>query len=229
MFEPVSPSGTGKTLSALTSSTRGLEARGGGAEGAEQARAVARAAGHQARPTCGDGLMRRPSRCRRGRTARGPAACGGGRRLAARMQLELRDADRQPVDLAPERRPDRVSDRVIHLSRDLRDRQAVGDPEVQPDRERPARDGDAQAAGALLDPAQHSIGPVAGEAGDAVRPERDAAHDVDHGTARHERPTADEPSGTDPPSCAPRATPGSARGAWYSTAPLGPDRRERLL
>ena len=57
-----------------------------------------------------------------------------------------------------------MSHRVVHLSSHLRDRQAVGDPDVQPDREGPARDRDAQAARALLDPAQQSIRPGAGEA-----------------------------------------------------------------
>ena len=129
-------------MSALTSSTLRLEARGGRPEGAEQPLRRRTHGGPS-----GAFHVRRTHATSVPLSARsdGPRLGGlrRGRRLAARMELELCDADRQSIDLAPERRPDRVSNREIHLSRDLRDRQAVGDAEVQPDRERPAGNGDA--------------------------------------------------------------------------------------
>ena len=219
MFEPVSPSGTGKTLSALTSSTCRLEA-------ATAARKAPRrpAPSHDRRAIGPEDV--RPAVGEVGRTGpvRGPRL----RWLAAGMELEPRDADRQVVDLAPEAGADRVPDRQINLTGNFRNRQTMGDTEPQPDPELASGDRDAKATRPLLDPAEHAVDPVAGEPGDAIRAERHAPDDVDHGTARHERPTTDGLLRHRPSlNSAHGATPGSARGAWYSTAPFGPDRPAR--
>ena len=229
MFEPVSPSGTGKTLRALTSSTAASRPAAAARKAPSRPCAVARPAGHQPRPSCCGGITRRPSRCRPGPTARARRL---GRGAAARRPDGARGCATRIVSRSTSRPSAvRIAWRTAWSTCRATSAigQAVGDAEVQPDRERPARDGDAQAAGPLLDPAEESVRPGAGEAGDAVRAERDAAHDVDHGTARHERPTADRTVRHRPSHPAPRAAPGSARGAWYSTAPFRPDRRERLI
>ena len=73
-----------------------------------------------------------------------------------------------------------------------------------------AGDGDAQAAGPLLDPAEHAIRPVAGEAGDAVRARASRRRTMSM-TAR--RVTSARPpmawSGTVPPRSARRELPGA--------------------
>src|SRR5262245_49634344 len=117
-----------------------------------------------------------------------------------------------------------MADRVIDLARDLGDGQAVGDPKAHVDRQRPAGDRDAQPTGPLLDPAQQAVEPATGEARDAVGPEGHPSHDVDHGSARDERPSADRLIRQPALPRSPGVDPGSVRGAWYSTAPLGPDR-----
>src|SRR6185436_15292723 len=97
------------------------------------------------------------------------------------MDLEARDADRQLVHLSPDSGPDGVAHGLVDLARDLGDRQALRDAEVHPDRERAAGDGHAQAAWTVLDPAEHAIRPVAGEARDPVLAQGHAADDVDDG------------------------------------------------
>src|SRR5262249_47209807 len=128
MFEPVSPSGTGKTLRALTSSTA-----------ASSPAAAARNAPRSPSPS----QVRRaikPSSCDVGpavREVRGAWTMMGRRHrwLAARMDVEPRDPDRELVDLTPEGAPDRVAHREVDLPRHLGDRQALGHPQVHPDGE----------------------------------------------------------------------------------------------
>ena len=203
MFEPVSPSGTGKTFSALTSSTLASSAAAAARKAPRRPAPSHASTGHQ-RPPSGSRAHQATSVPLSARSD-GPSPLGGLRlrRLAAGVELELGDADRQVIDLAPECRPDRVADREIDLARDLADRQAVGDAQVHADPERAVGDGDAQAAGPLLDPAEDAVCPVAGEARDAVRPERHATHDVDDRAPRDERPPGDgwlrhRPSSTRP-------------------------------
>ena len=101
---------------------------------------------------------------------------------------ETVDVDGQPPDLALERRPERVADRRIDLAGDLGDRDTVGDGQVELDIERLA-EVDVDARVAEPEPAEQAVDGLAGEAGDAVRPERGGAHDVDDGPAGDERST----------------------------------------
>src|SRR5690349_11529061 len=217
MFEPVSPSGTGKTFSALTSSTA-----------ASRPAAAARKAPRRPSPS----QVRRaikPSSCDVGPAVgklRRPEARGGRRRrrLAAGMELEAGDADRQVVDLPAERASNRVAHREIDLPGNLGDRQSLRDAQVHADRQPPAGDGDPQPAGPVLDPAQDAVRPVAGEARDAVLAEGHTADDVDDGASRDQRPTADGSVRHSPSLVRPARASGAARGAWYSTAPFAPGR-----
>src|SRR5215212_1808125 len=162
MFDPVSPSGTGKTLRALTSSTA-----------ASRPAAAARKAPRRPAPSHDLRAIRRPPsedvRPAVGEVRRAEARPGWWlRRLAAGVDLEASDADRQRVDLASHRCADGVADGVVDLARHLGHREAVGHPQVQTDHEPPIGDRDTEAAGALLDPAEQPISPAAGESGDAV-------------------------------------------------------------
>jgi len=121
----------------------------------------------------------------------------GLRRVPARVQLELLDADSQSSEFPAQRGADRVPYGQGYLG----DGQALRYSKVKLDRECVVRDGDAEATRSLLDPAEDAIRPVPGEARDAVRPEGHPAHDAL--TARRvtsARPPIDW-SGTRPPVC----------------------------
>src|SRR6185369_9741813 len=149
--------------------------------------------------------------------------------LAARVQLEAGDADRQLVDLAAERRSNGMPYREVDLARDLGDGQALGDAQVHPDRQRTPGDRDAQATRTVLDPAEDAVREAAGEPGDAVLAEGHAADDVDDGASRDQRPSADGSFRHSPSLMRPARASGAARGAWYSTAPFAPNRAGRPL
>src|SRR5439155_24689329 len=220
MFEPVSPSGTGNTLSALTSSTAASR------PAAAARKAPSRPSPSQARRAISAGPSRDVGAAVREVRLAEAGIIGRVRRLAARVELEPGDTDRQPVDLSTDGRPDRVPDRKVDLAGDLGDRQALGDAEMHPDPQRATRDRHAQPARPILDPAQDSVCPVAREARDAVLAERHAADDVDDRPACHERPTADGCVRHRPSLVRPARPSGAVGGAWYSTAPFAPDRLE---
>jgi pyruvate/2-oxoglutarate dehydrogenase complex dihydrolipoamide acyltransferase (E2) component len=109
-------------------------------------------------------------------------------RPATRAEAEAVDMDRQAADLAVERPPQRVADRRIDLAGDLRDRDPVGDRQIELDVERLAEvDGDPRMA--EPEPAEQPVERTGGEAGHPVRPERRGPHDIEHGPAGDERST----------------------------------------
>ena len=78
----------------------------------------------------------------------------------------------------PSALPERVADRRIDLAGDLRDRDAVGDGQVELDVERLAEvDGDPRVA--EPEPAEQALERPAGEARHPVRPERRRPHDIE--------------------------------------------------
>jgi len=96
--------------------------------------------------------------------------------------------DGEPANVAFDRRPKRIADRGIHLARDLRHRDTVGDGQLELDVERlPEVDADPRVA--EPEPAEHALERLGGEASDAVRTQRGRAHDVDDGPPGDERST----------------------------------------
>ena len=96
--------------------------------------------------------------------------------------------DREPADIAVDRRPKRVADRGIHLARDLRHRDTVGDGQLELDVERlPEVEADPRVA--EPEPGEQPIDGRRREPGDAVRTQRGRAHYVDDGPPGDERST----------------------------------------
>ena len=147
-----------------------LEARDGAPERREEPGAVARPAGHQATS------VPLPARSE----VRGSCVAGAGWATGAWPGLvaEVPDADRDAVRLAAQRVHDRVAHRGLDLARDLGDRQAVGDVEVEVDRQRLADLEPQPGMGDAQPLQQPSQGAAAGEARDAVRGQRRRAHQV---------------------------------------------------
>ena len=206
---------------------RGLERGCRGTEGARGARRRRRIGGPSGatRHQAGLGIRRRPSRSRPCPTGQRRPAAGGCGGSPPGCSSSRGDADRELVDLPPERGPDRVADRQIDLARDLGDRQPVGDAQAHPDRQLPpATDTRSPPGRRSIQPRRRSIQPPAKP---ATPYDPSATPRTMSITAR--RVTSARPampwSGKAPPrNRAWRAGPGSARGAWYSTAPFGPDR-----
>src|SRR3954468_12430882 len=127
MFEPVSPSGTGKTLSAWISPTAASS------EAAAARKAPRRPAPSHARRA----ISRDPSRDVRTALCelRGSERpCARARwRGAAGMELEPGDTDREGFDVLPDGGSNGVPNRMVDLTRDFGDRQSVGDAQAHRD------------------------------------------------------------------------------------------------
>ena len=164
----------------------GLEGRDGAPEGGQEAGPVARAARHQATSV--------PLAARsdgRGSPEAGCTAGGGDAVLAP----EPADPDRDPVGLAAERVEQRVAHRALDLARDLGDREAVRDGQLEVDRERVADlevEARVREAEPLEEPPDRA---TAGEPGHAVHRHGRRAHEVADGASRDEGPAGDGISG----------------------------------
>ena len=96
--------------------------------------------------------------------------------------------DGQAADLAVECRPQRIADGRIDLACDLRDRDSVGDRQIELDVERLTEvDGDPGVS--EPEPTKQPVERPAGESGHAVRPECRGPNDIEHGPAGDERST----------------------------------------
>jgi hypothetical protein len=147
------------------------------------------------------------------------------------LAAEAADADRDPVRLPAQGVPERVPDGGVHLARDLRDREAVCDRQVEVDDE-PAIHPDAQPgvpeAGPFQQPAD---GSAAGEARHAVHGQRGRAHEVTDGTGGDKGASRDVSghagvvllAGAGRLRQAAAGTGGVAGGLCYDTTPLAPD------
>ena len=219
MFEPGVAIGDGKDVQRVDLVDGGLEAGGRGAEGAEEAGAVAGSTGHQRR--------RRRTATSVPLSARsdGPSPVGGPRRGGLPPDGP-RPATR--IDSWSTSRPSAVGSRGAPPSRPAgppRRSAALGDTEVQPDRRVPPPATDTRSPPGRRSISRTTTGrPAARESGDAVRAERHAADDVDDGPSSHERPAGDGDPATPLVRWATAAPVGNRRDAWYSTAPFGPDR-----
>ena len=158
-----------------------LEAGDRAAERRQEAGAVARPAGHQATSV--------PLPARSEERGSWLVPCSAGCGALAGIVTQAADADRDAVGFATQRVDERVANRRVDLARDLRDRQAVGDAQVQVDGQRVA-DLQAQARGRDAEaPQQPADRATAREARHAVRGQRRASDEVADGAPGDQRST----------------------------------------